>query len=147
MSEPNDSIAGLPHVPNHIIELIAAYGDARADEDIQGAAHLIGQLITNLRPLLVTRSDQAPMPAQSRVPFDFNSLRAAFERRFPLPPGCIRTHAGYTFTDQESWEARRHCERWRGWKAHAESRLDGETKQQQAATANLIAGRQHNKGC
>lgn len=147
MSEPNDSIAGLPHVPNHIIELIAAYGDARADEDIHDAAQLFGKLITVLRPLLTPQSDHASTPAQSRAPVDFERLRTAFERRFPLPPGCIRTHAGYTFTDQESWEARRHCERWRGWKAHAESRLDGETKQQQAATANLIAGRQHNKGC
>jgi len=142
MSKPT---AALPRVPSHITELIAAYGDARADGDSRGAAHLIGQLITALRPLLMTQSGQAPMPTQGRAPIDYESMRAAFERRFPLPPGCIRTHAGYTFTDQESWEARRHCERWRGWKAHAESSLDGEANQQQAAAANLIAGRQQNK--
>jgi len=45
--------------------------------------------------------------------------RNEFERKFPMPPHCVRCGDGYSATEYHAWLAHSYKDKWEGWQARA----------------------------
>lgn len=52
---------------------------------------------------------------------DKESLRPAFEAKFPVPAHCRRCGDGYAASEYNAWEAHEYAQKWKGWCAAFES--------------------------